>query len=77
MKIAFRGEYYQDKYNIIIKTNTQNGFQVSGISTNFDYKINEKIVFRIEGKMYDSKDKIFKNNTNENFSFTTNLTIKL
>lgn len=77
MKIAFRGEYYQDKYNIIIKTNTQNGFQVSGISTNFDYKINEKIVFRIEGKMYDSKDKIFKNNTNENFSLTTNLTIKL
>jgi Putative beta-barrel porin-2, OmpL-like. bbp2 len=76
MKTALRGEYYNDKDQVIISTNTSNGFLVSGVSANFDYKINEKIQFRIEGKTYSSKDKIFRNNKNENYSLTTNITIK-
>lgn len=76
MKIACRGEYYNDKKQIIIPTNTLNGFQVSGISTNFDYKINEKIQLRVEGKIHNSKDIIFENNSNKNYSLTTNMTIK-
>jgi hypothetical protein len=77
MKIALRGEYYFDKKQIIITTNTLNGFQVSGLSANIDYAINRRIEFRMEGKMYHSTDRIFEGSTNNNFSLTTNMTIKL
>jgi hypothetical protein len=77
INIAVRGEYYNDKNQIIIQTKTKNGFQTSGISTNIDYKFNNKMQCRIEGKMYKSIDKIFENNSNDNYSLTTNLTIKL
>lgn len=74
--IAIRGEYYSDPKQIIISTGTTNGFQTYGISSNLDYEINDKIKFRIEGKMFHSKDKIFVNESN-NYSLTTNMTIKL
>lgn len=76
--VTFRAEYYSDLKEIIITTGTANGFQIFGLSSNFDYEISDKIKFRIEGKLYNSKDKIFTNNTsNNNFSLTTNLTLKL
>ncbi len=73
MKIALRGEYYDDKKEIILTTNTYNGFQVSGISSNFDYKINKHVEFRIEAKIYDSKDKLFQRNQRQNYSLTTEM----
>jgi hypothetical protein len=76
-KIALRGEYYQDKNQIIIATNTTNGFQTSGISTNLDYKLNDKVQFRIEGKMYLSKDAVFVDGAAQNYAITTNMTLKL
>jgi hypothetical protein len=76
--VALRAEYYTDRKEIIITTGTANGFQTFGLSNNFDYEISDKIKFRIEGKLYNSKDKIFTNSTNnKNYSLTTNLTIKL
>jgi hypothetical protein len=75
-KIAVRGEYYSDAKEIIISTGTQNGFQTLGISSNIDYEINDKIRLRIEGKLFQSKDKIFENER-DNYSLTTNMTIKL
>ncbi len=75
--LAFRGEYYFDKHQIIIPTNTKNGFQVLGLSSNFDYKINDNVMWRLEGKMYNAKDELFLNNEKNNFSMTTNLTLKL
>ena len=78
IKIACRGEYYYDKHQIIITTNTLNGFQVFGFSSNLDYSINKKVKFRVEAKMYQSKDNIFQENTqNKNYSITTNLTFKI
>ncbi len=74
--IAIRGEYYSDPQQIIISTGTTNGFQTYGFSSNLDYEINDKIKFRIEGKMFHSKDKIFANESN-NYSLTTNMTLKL
>ena len=76
MKIALRGEYYKDEKQIIVRTNSVNGFQVTGLSTNFDYKLNDKVGFRIEGKMYNSKDKLFQN-SNNNYCLTTNMSIRL
>ncbi len=77
INIALRGEYYFDKNQIIVPTNTLNGFQVSGISTNLDYRINNNAVWRIEGKIFNSKDEIFLNNSKNNFSITSNLTLKI
>lgn len=75
---ALRGEFYSDKSEVIIATGTTNGFQTFGFSSNVDYELNEKIKLRVEGKLYHSKDKIFTNNSsNNNYSLTTNLAIKL
>ncbi len=75
-RIAFRGEYYYDPKQIIISTSTTNGFQTFGLSSNIDFELNDKVKFRVEGKMFHSKDKIFANENN-NYSLTTNMTIKL
>lgn len=57
--VTGRGEYYADKNGVIIATGTENGFQTSGFSLNLDYKIRENAVWRLEGRMLNSKDKIF------------------
>jgi hypothetical protein len=76
--IALRAEYYSDVNEIIVATGTSNGFQTFGFSSNFDYEINHKIKCRIEGKLYQSSNKIFSNNTSsDNFSLTTNISFKL
>ncbi len=77
-RVAVRCEYYHDSKQIIIRTGTTNGFQTVGFSSNFDYDINEQIRVRAEGKIFHSKEKIFSQNTsNNNYSLTTNLTIRL
>lgn len=76
--VAFRGEYYRDRNEVIISTGSTNGFQTAGFSSNVDYAINDKIKMRFEAKMYHSKDKIFSSNASKsNYSLTSNLTIKL
>ena len=75
-KIALRGEYYFDKNQIIIATNSSNGFRVAGLSSNFDYAINKLLTWRIEGKIYKSKDQIFEKKSNNNFSLSTNLSVR-
>ena len=76
--IAVRGEYYEDRNEIIIKTGGANGFNTLGVSTNFDYAISDEIKFRIEGKLYHSSNRIYTNDTSrDNYSITTNMTIRL
>ncbi len=74
--IAVRGEYYNDKKQIIITTNTPNGFQTFGLSSNFDIQIKDNLVWRIEGKEYFSKDNVFKENKTS-FTITMSLAIKI
>lgn len=76
LKIAFRGEYYHDPKQIIVSTGTTNGFQIWGLSSNLDFDMNENIKFRLEGKLFHSKDSLFAN-SNNNYSLTTNMSIKL
>ena len=57
--IAVRGEYYIDEDGVIIATGTPNGFKTSGFSTNFDYYILNNVLWRIEGKVFNSEDAIF------------------
>jgi hypothetical protein len=77
IKLAMRGEYYNDKNRIIVPTNNLSGLRVSGISSNFDYQINKKLQFRIEGKAYIAAEREFINNSNENYSITSNITLSL
>lgn len=62
--LAGRVEYYNDKNGVLIATETPNGFQTRGYSMNIDYAPYPNAVVRLEGKIYDSKDKIFIRNQN-------------
>lgn len=78
LAFALRGEYYNDKNGIIIATITPNGFQTFGYSLNFDYKISDNAMWRIEGRGLSSKDNIFLLNNkanNQNYFVTTSLAI--
>lgn len=64
--IAARIEYYNDKNGVIIGTETPNGFQTFGYSFNYDYLIQENVMWRIEVRGLNSKDKLFSINGNPN-----------
>ena len=73
--IAVRGEYYNDKRQILIATSTPNGFQTWGLSSNFDIQIKDNVLWRIEAKDYFSRDALF-NTSKNNFAITTSLALK-
>lgn len=78
--IAARIEHYNDKNGVIIAKNTQNGFQTWGYSLNYDYKIKENLLWRVEARAFKSKDMIFMNDNqpqNSNLFFTTSFAISL
>ena len=57
--MAGRVEYYEDKNGVIIPTATTNGFKTMGYSLNVDYTPAQNILVRLEGRLLNSKDKIF------------------
>ncbi len=76
--IAARIEFYKDENGVIINTGTLNGFQTWSYSLNYDRLILNKVLWRIEGRAFLSKDNIFlKNNEliNKNFFLTSCLAI--
>lgn len=78
--IAARGEYYSDANGVIISTGTPNNFQTFGYSLNFDYLIQNNVLWRIEGRGFSSKNKIFTLNdkpNNNNYFLTTSIAISL
>lgn len=78
--IAARGEYYSDANGVIISTGTPNNFQTFGYSLNFDYLIHNNVLWRIEGRGFSSRDKIFTLNdkpNNNNYFLTTSIAISL
>ena len=76
--IAGRAEYYEDKNGVFITTGTANGFKTMGYSLNLDYAPINNAVVRLEGKVYDSKDKIFIRDllaVNQNASITASIAV--
>ncbi|MBO9153047.1 porin [Chitinophaga sp. GCM10012297] len=76
--MAARYEYYNDEKGVIIATGTPNGFKTSGYSLNLDVAPAGNVLFRVEGKMYDSKDGIFTKNLetkSTNVAITTSLAV--
>lgn len=75
---AARAEYYEDKNGVFIATGTTNGFKTTGYSINLDYSPISNAVVRLEGKLYDSKDKIFVrdiSSVNQNAAITASIAV--
>jgi hypothetical protein len=80
LSVGLRGEYYHDPKSVIINPGLPGGFKTFSPSVNIDYKISENMVWRIEGRMYSSKNKAFqtKDNTSYYNSFLlTSISLKL
>ena len=56
---ALRLEHYHDRHQVIVTTNSRNGFQTSGASVNFDYTPMKQVLLRLEVRWLNAKDKIF------------------
>jgi hypothetical protein len=83
ISLAGRVEYYDDKNGVIIATGTRNGFQTWGYSVNVDVAVTPQALFRVEGKLYNSRDAIFESGrrsasttpSRSNASLTTSLAV--
>ena len=64
--INVRGEYFNDRKQVLLQTNTINGFNNLGLSVNYDYTVAKNALVRVEGKGYFSKDKIYKEQREKN-----------
>jgi len=76
--VAARAEYYKDKDGVFIATGTPNGFKTMGYSLNLDYSPISNAVVRLEGKVYDSKDKVFTRDldlVNHNATLTASIAV--
>lgn len=76
--VAGRVEYYEDKNGVLIATGSPEGFKTTGYSLNLDYAPVSNAVLRLEGKLYDSKDKIFMRNAaavNYNAAVTASIAV--
>lgn len=76
--LSFRGEYFSDPKGVIIATGTTNNFQTIGYSMNLDYAIHNNVMWRLEGRGFSSKDKIFNMNNSpsqHNFFVATSLAV--
>jgi len=76
--IAARGEYYDDRYGVIIASGTPNGFKTSGYSVNIDYAPIPNAVVRLELRSLYSKDNIFTKGssvTNNNTFITSSIAV--
>lgn len=81
-KVAFaaRAEYYSDQGEVIVSTDTPNGFQTFGYSLNMDVQVTENVLWRLEARTFNSKeDNIFldrsQNPTQNNYFLGTALSL--
>ena len=80
LAIAARAEYYSDKNEVIITSGTPNGFQTFGYSLNIDFRVTEKVLWRLETRTFSStEDEIFvdksQSPTRQNYYVGTSLSI--
>lgn len=66
--LATRVEYFSDKQGVLIFTGTPNGFQVWGLSANFDVRFHEQLTWRTELRNFSASDPIFRKNISDRVS---------
>lgn len=57
--LALRAEYYSDENGVIVATGSEHGFQTFGFSANLDVQVHKNALWRIEGKLFSSRDAVF------------------
>lgn len=75
---AGRVEYFNDADGVVIATETPHGFQTTGYSLNLDFTPVSNVMFRIEGRMFNGRDKTFIKGTelkNNNAALTASLAV--
>lgn len=76
-KLTFRYEHFSDNNQIIIQTQKNYGFVVSGVSINYDYFVNPNCLVRLEAKNYFSNYQLFDGNSQKsNFCLTAGISYK-
>ncbi len=77
--VSARAEYYSDENGVIISSGTPNGFKTWGYSLNYDYMVKDNVMWRIEGRTFNSKDEVFLKEDNSpsknNIFLSTSLSI--
>ncbi|PSL49451.1 putative OmpL-like beta-barrel porin-2 [Chitinophaga niastensis] len=60
-KFAMTGrvEHYNDQHGVVINSGTPEGFQTTGYSLNLDFTPVDNVMLRLEGRMFDGKNKTF------------------
>jgi hypothetical protein len=61
--VTVRGESFMDKRGIIVPTGTLDNFQVFSGSMNLDFAPAPNVLWRIEARLYTSKDRIYPSET--------------
>lgn len=77
-KIAGRIEEYHDPKNVIVSVNSPNGFSTFGYSLNGDFKPFPHFLWRIEGRAFNAKNKVFVLNHqayNHNYTILTSAAV--
>jgi hypothetical protein len=75
--IALRVEYYDDKNQVIVVTDTPNGFNTWGCSAGIDYNVLKNLLWRIELRSLNSQDDVFVDNNNKTVAQDVELTTSL
>ncbi|HEY0562055.1 MAG TPA: porin [Methylophilus sp.] len=76
LSVTARAEYYQDSHQVIVTTDTPNGFRTFSYSANVDYTLSNHFAVRAELRKFHSKDKLFQHKnslSDENLMATTAL----
>lgn len=60
LSLTARAEYYQDRDEVIVTTDTPNGFSTFSYSANLDYRLSKNFSIRAELRKFHSKDMIFR-----------------
>lgn len=78
LKYAMRVEYLKDPNNTLIQFESEDKNRtILGCSANLDYWFRRNLVFRIEGKYFNTSSNVFNDSDKQQMSFTSNLTFIL
>ena len=80
LNTAFRAEYYQDPFGVIVPNLWFQGFETTGFSLNLDYTPVPPVHCRIEGRLLQSGHSIFSSPEGpktQNFFITTSMAIDI
>ena len=61
--VAARAEYFFDEKGVLLATGSPNNFRTISGSLNLDYAPNSNLLWRIEGRVFSSKDPIYPSQT--------------